>query len=132
MKESFTYRQIGEANQAAVQLGMMRVGQKTAYKLARIIEKTKSIGKDINKGQLEFYKKYGHEKTQGKNDWTIPEDKQVEFMKEFDEFMDGTTVEIEFMPVACNMFEELPANCILGMGNFMIEEEKIVLPSTLK
>lgn len=124
MKETFTYKEIQEAQNAAIQLGQIRVNQKTAYRLARIIDKLKIVGKDIGKQELELYKKYGKEKTPGKGDWTVPDAEFESFMPVLNEFMDNT-VEVEFMPIACNMFAELPAAAIVGMGKFMIEEELI-------
>ena len=39
------------------------------------------------------------------------------------------TIEIEYMgPIAVNMFPQLPANAIIGMGRLMCEEEKILTP----
>jgi hypothetical protein len=126
MKESFTYREIQEALPAAQQLGALNAPQKTAYRLARIIEKLKIAGKEIGKAQLELYKIYGHEKTPGKGDWNIPEDKLMEFIPVMDSLMDMHTIEIDFMPVACNMFTAMSASNIVAMGRFMVEEEIII------
>ena len=132
MKETFTYREIQEALPAAQGLGQLNVPQKTAYRLSRIIEKLKSAGKDIGKAQLELYKQYGHEKTPGKGDWNIPEDKIAEFIPVMDKLMDENTIEIEYNPVACNMFTALPAASIVAMGKFMIETELIIEPTNIR
>lgn len=129
MKETFTYREIQEALPAAQGLGQLNAPQKTAYRLARIIEKLKSAGKEVGKAQLELYKKYGHEKTPGKGDWNIADDKLVEFIPVMDKLMDESTVEIEYMPVACNMFTAMPASTIVAMGRLMIEQELIIEPT---
>lgn len=127
MQGTFTYREILEANNAAMMLGQMRVGQKTAYRLAKIMNKLRLLSQDIEKEKIEMYKNYGSENPGKKGEFKIPDDKMDEFNKIFEEFL-KTNVEVEYHPVACNMFQELPAAAIVGMGNFMIEEEKIIQP----
>lgn len=126
MKETFTYDEIMKANQAAMQLSIIKVPQKTAYRLSKLLYKLSSLTKDIDKERLALYKKFGTEKNPGQGDYTVGAEQQVKFMEALDLVM-GQTLEVEFLPIACNMFTELPAQCIFGMGKFMIEEEKIVM-----
>ena len=126
MKETFTYREIQDALPAAQQLGALNAPQKTAYRLARLIEKLKSAGKEIGKAQLELYKKHGAEKTPGKGDWNIPDDKLATFIPVMDKLMDDNKIEIDFMPIACNMFTAMPASVIVAMGKLMVEKETII------
>lgn len=125
MQDTFTYQEIEEAINGAIVLGQMAVGQKTAYRLARIMTKLRSIKIGIEKEKIELYKEWGTETPGKKGEFKIPDDKMDEFQKAFKEFME-TTIEVEYMPIACNMFAQLPAAAIVGMGKFMIEEEKII------
>lgn len=125
MQDTFTYREIEEAINGAIVLGQMPVGQKTAYRLARIMTKLRSVKMDIEKSKVELYKQWGTESPGKKGEFKIADDKMEEFNKIFVEFMEQT-IEVEYMPIACNMFAQLPAAAIVGMGKFMIEEEKII------
>ena len=128
MKEKFTYREINDANQAIGQLGQITVGQKTAYRLSRIMEKVRSAGRQVGKDQLEIYKQLGYRNPAAQGGWAVKPENMEAFIKAMDDLMDNKTIEIEYMPVACNMFAQLPAEAILGMGKLMVEEEKIIAP----
>ena len=131
MKETFTYKEILEAVQASNHLTMMPAPPKTAYRLAKLVNKLRSLSKDIDKNRFELYKIWGHEKTPGKGDYAVPEDKMPDFLKELDTFLGGS-IEIEFHPIVCNQFEKLPAEAIIGMGKFMVEQELIDTSSPIK
>lgn len=126
MIHSFTKKEILEASQAINHLTMQNVPQKTAYRLAKLAQKIRSLAKDIDKDRLKLYKVWGKEKTQGKGDFSVAEEKMPEFLTELDKML-GVTVEVDFHPVACNQFKEIQAEAILGMGAFMVEEELITL-----
>lgn len=127
MQDTFTYREIEEAINGAIVLGQMPVQQKTAYRLAKIMNRLRSIKISIEKEKVELYQIHGSETPGKKGEFKIPDDKMEEFNKSFFEFMERT-VEVEYQPIACNMFQNLPAAAIVGMGKFMIEEEKILTP----
>ncbi|CAM5998858.1 unnamed protein product [Sphagnum balticum] len=55
-------------------------------------------------------------------------EKMEEFIKAMDDLMENSTIEIEYMPVACDMFPQLSASAILGMGKFMTESNMIIEP----
>jgi hypothetical protein len=125
MTESFTYQEILEAQNAAMQLGMISVPQKTAYRLSRIIDRLRTCTNIITKEKMDLYKKYGTETKEGSGEYKIPDEKLTEFKSIWEMFLEQK-MDIDFMPVAINMFQQLPAAAIVGMGRFMIEEEKII------
>jgi hypothetical protein len=128
MQAIMSYAQILEAYQGAAQLGMIQVQQKTAYRLSRIIDRLQSAVKTINKEKLALYKEHGEETKAGSGEYKIPDAKMEDFKNKVWEPFLEKTLEIEFMPVACNMFPSLPAAAIVAMGPMMIEEETIVTP----
>lgn len=125
MQDTFTYQEIMEAYGAAQQLSMIAIPQKTAYRLSRLLDRLTTCFKQITKEKIELVKKYGVEEKPGSGGYKIPDEKKAEFEKIWETFCEQT-MDIEYMPIACNMFPSLPAACILGMGKFMIEEEKIL------
>ena len=129
MKDTFTYREINEANQAIAQLGQITVNQKTAYRLSRIMDKVRSAGRQVGKEQLEIYKQLGYKNPAAQGGWAVKPENMEAFIKAMDELMDTHTVDIEYTPIACDMFAQLPAEAILGMGRFMIETTVIIEPT---
>ena len=129
MIEKFSYREIQEANQAIGQLGQITVNQKTAYRLSRIMEKVRSAGRQVGKEQLEIYKQLGYKNPAAQGGWAVKPENMEAFIKAMDDLMDNRTVEIEYMPIACDMFAQLPAEAIVGMGRFMIETTVIIEPT---
>ena len=129
MKDTFTYREINEANQAIAQLGQITVNQKTAYRLSRIMEKVRSAGRQVGKEQLEIYKQLGYKNLAAQGGWAVKPENMEAFIAAMDLLMDGKTVEIEYMPIACDMFAQLPADAIIGMGRFMTETSLIIEPT---
>jgi hypothetical protein len=125
MKDSFTYQEILEAQNAAMQLGMISVPQKTAYRLSRIMDRLRTSTNIITREKMDLYKKYGTETKPGSGEYKIPDEKLTEFKGIWETFLEQK-MDIEYMPIAVNMFQQLPAAAICGMGRFMIEEEKII------
>ena len=128
MKDTFTYNEVLQAYNSCMQIGMNNVPQKTAYRLSRIMDRLQAASKIIHKEKMDLYKKYGTETQAGKGEYKIPDDKMKDFEKIWETFLEQT-MEIEYPgPIACNCFPALPAAAILGMGKFMVEEEKIIAP----
>jgi hypothetical protein len=127
MQDTFTYQEILEAQNAVMQLGMISVPTKTAYRLSRIMERLRVATNSITKEKMDLYKKYGTETKEGSGEFKIPDEKLTEFKGIWETFLEQK-IDIEYMPIAVNMFPQLPAAAILGMGNFMVEEEKIFTP----